>query len=197
MALVGKPRIEGERYQATIPDTLDLADRTELALNGLGGSLNPELDYENYFWIRYSANPAYMYHWAFGPTNEPKFAESFPLMRTACGSDLHLETEHGLMTMLAGRLSQDDGLYYASHSDKRPWHTQGHHGYEQSTEDMANVAGNGRMLRAMVTWRERDGDPAWDERIRALVRGLDKIAIHKDDYAYYPDGGAWRGVQLS
>ena len=102
MALVGKPRIEGERYQATIPDTLDLADRTELALNGLGGSLNPELDYENYFWIRYSANPAYMYHWAFGPTNEPKFAESFPLMRTACGSDLHLETEYGLMNMLVG-----------------------------------------------------------------------------------------------
>ena len=190
MALVGKPRIEGERYQATIPDTLDLADRTELALNGLGGSLNPELDYENYFWIRYSANPAYMYHWAFGPTNEPKFAESFPLMRAACGSDLHLETEYGLMKMLVGRLSPDDGLYYASHSDNRPWHTQGHHGYEQSTEDMANVAGNGRMLRAMVTWRERDGDPAWDDRIRALVRGLDKIAIHKDDYAYYPDGGA-------
>ena len=37
MALIGMPRIEGERYQATIPDTLDLADRTELALNGLGG----------------------------------------------------------------------------------------------------------------------------------------------------------------
>ena len=41
----------------------------------------------------------------------------------------------------------------------------------------------------LVTWRERDGDSKWDNRIRALVRGLDKIAVHKKDYAYYPDGG--------
>ena len=49
MTTLSKPTIEGERYRATIPDTLDLADRTELALNGLGGSLDPELDYEMYF----------------------------------------------------------------------------------------------------------------------------------------------------
>ena len=189
MTTLDKPTIEGERYQATIPDTLDLADRTELALNGLGGSLDPELDYELYFWIRYTAQPAYMYHWGFDPGNEPKFAESFPLMRTACGSDRYLEAEHRLMEVLVGRLSPEDGLYYASHSDKRPWHTLGHVGYEQSTEDLANVSANGRMLRAMVTWRERGGDSAWDDRIRALVGGLDQIAIHKDDYAYYPDGG--------
>ena len=85
MTTLSKPTIEGERYRATIPDTLDLADRTELALNGLGGSLDPELDYEMYFWIRYAAQPAYMYHWAFDATNEPKLAESFPLMRIACG----------------------------------------------------------------------------------------------------------------
>ena len=87
MALIGKPKIEGEHYEATIPDTLDLADRARLALNGLGGCLDPALDYEIYFWVRYCVQPAYMYHWAFDPTNEPKFAESFPLMRTVCGSE--------------------------------------------------------------------------------------------------------------
>ena len=189
--------IDGERYEATVPDTLDLADRAALALNGLGGSLNPDVGYEQYFWVRYAANPAYMYHWAFDPTCDPKFAESFPLMRAACGSDLHEEAERGLMTTLLSRLSDEDGLYYASYSDKRPWHSLGHEGYEQSTEDMSNVSGNARMLRAMVTWHERSGDEAWAERIRALVGGLDRIAIHvpgahspSDDYAYYPDGGA-------
>ncbi len=181
--------IEGVRYQAEVPDTLDLADRAKLALNGLGGSLDPDLNYEMYFFIRYCTNPPFMFHWGYDPTNEPKFAESFPLMRTASGSDLYAEAEHGLMEALVGRLSADDGLYYASFSEDRPWHALGHRGYEQSTEDFANVAGNGRMLRAMVTWRERDGDSKWDNRIRELVRGLDKIAVHKKDYAYYPDGG--------
>ena len=182
-------RIKGDRYEATVPDTLDLADRAELALNGLGGSLDPARGYEMYFTVRYRARPPYMLHRGFDPTNEPKFAESFPMMRTMCGSDTHLQAESGLMETLEGRLSPDDGLYYALSGDRRPWHSVGHKGYADVKEDFANVAGNGRMLRALVTWRERDGDSRWDDRTRALVRGLDRIAIHKDDYAYYPDGG--------
>ena len=107
-------------------------------------------------------------------------------MRIASGSDVYGEAELGLMEALVGRLSADDGLYYASFNENRPWHALGHSGYEQSTEDFANVAGNGRMLRAMVTWRERDRDPNWDDRIRALVRGLDKIAVHKDGLCLLP-----------
>ena len=28
----------------------------------------------------------------------------------------------------------------------------------------------------------------WDGHTQGLARGLEKIAIHKDDYAYYPEG---------
>ena len=31
--------------------------------------------------------------------------------------------------------------------------------------------------------------PAWDEKIRQLVQGLRRIAVHRDHYSYYPDGG--------
>lgn len=182
-------RIDGERYEATVPNTLDLAERAELALNGLGGTVDPEREYNMYFWIHYYARPPYMMHWGFDGTCDPKFAESFPLMRTITGSKTHVEAEAGLMAALVRRLSAEDGLYYSVATLNRPWHALGHKGYAAVAEDFANVAGNGRMLRTMVTWYERDSDPAWAALIRALARGLDRIAIHVDGYAYYPDGG--------
>ncbi|GEM_PF-3856575 len=33
----------GNRYEAAVPDTLDLADRAALAIRGMGGTLDPEL----------------------------------------------------------------------------------------------------------------------------------------------------------
>ena len=45
---VGLPPYEGEKYEATVPDTLDLAERARLAVNGLTGPTNPLADYEIY-----------------------------------------------------------------------------------------------------------------------------------------------------
>jgi hypothetical protein len=42
---VSIPNISGERYAATVPDTLDLAGRGALALHALAGGLDPEHDY--------------------------------------------------------------------------------------------------------------------------------------------------------
>ena len=180
---------DGEHYKATVPDTLDLAERAGLAINGLGGTLDPESDYDHYFRVTYKAQPPYMYHLAFDTTNVAKFAESFPFMRVMSGSRQHVDSEHAMMASLVSRLSPDDGLYYSIYKPERPWHSAGHPGYPQGNEDFANLSGNGRMLRSMIVWRERDGDPAWDDRIRALSRGLEAIAVHRDDYAYFPDGG--------
>ena len=183
-------RITGDRYEATVPDTLDLSDRAALALNALGGTLDPERDYQMYWEVRYRVRPPYMRHRSCDPTNSPKFAESFPMMRLMCGSDIHMDAEQGLMDGLIRDISPEDGLYYAVQRPDRPWLADAHHeGYETATEDFANVAGNGRVLRAMVTWRELYGDSRWDSLCAGLVRGLDKIAIHGDDYAYFPDGG--------
>ncbi len=188
-AAVKPVRVGGERYEATVPDTLDLAERAAIAINGLGGTIDPEHGHDQYFYVRYRAQPPYMSHMAFDHDCTPKFAESFPFMRLMSGADQHIETEQALMSSLVSKISPDDGLYYAIYGPDRPWHSMGHRGYANVHEDYANVAGNGRMLRAMVAWRERDGDPAWDDRIRAMARGLERIAIHKDNYAYYPDGG--------
>ncbi len=39
----------GDRYQAVVPDTLDLAERAALALNGLGGTSDPAMGGLHYF----------------------------------------------------------------------------------------------------------------------------------------------------
>jgi len=44
----------GKRYEVTVPDTLDLADRAELAINGIGGTIDPDLHHMMYFSVRYA-----------------------------------------------------------------------------------------------------------------------------------------------
>jgi hypothetical protein len=114
------------------------------------------------------------------PTNNPKFAESLPMMRVMSGSDLNLDIEAAMMNALLSGIGED-GLYYARARRDRPWHG--------ATEDFANVYGNARVLLAMLAWYQRDGDPAWPPRMKALVDGLNRIAVRKDDYAFFPLSG--------
>jgi len=180
---------KGERYEVVVPDTLDLADRARLALGGLGGTIDPDCHHNMFFWVRFCRRPPVMEHFSADVTCDPKFAESFPMMRLMCGDDLHADIESAQRVELLSRLSSDDGLYYNLADPDRPWRSSYQPVFdgELSSEDTANVGGNGRMLRALVTWRENERNTDYDEHIRALVRGLARIAIERDDYAYYPD----------
>ncbi len=58
------------------------------------------------------------------------------------------------------------------------------------------VHGQGRILRAMVAWSQYTGEPAWKDWIKRLVDGIDKIVVHKEDYAYFPVYGHYEGEYL-
>ena len=184
-SLVGEG-IKGERYTATVPDTVDLVDRAALAINGLGRARDPERGYQQYFYILLNATPPYMLH--SGPPDancDAMVGESFPLMRLMTGGDEHLDAEGGLNATLTSRLSAEDGLYWRPYSSDEPWHSFGYPGHE-TTEDYSDAGGDQVLLRTLMTWRELDGDDRWDGRIRALINGLDRIAIHTPRYAYFP-----------
>ncbi len=83
-----KPR--GERYEATVPDTLDLAERARLAVHGLTSFLNPAADYAPYGHVYFNANPPYMSDMPGGPPNWGKIAEALLMARVMSGS-----TENG------------------------------------------------------------------------------------------------------
>ncbi len=60
-----------------VPDTLELADRGRLAINGILGSLDPAMDYEAHFLNFFDVHPAYMVHWtAMVSGVMPKYVES-------------------------------------------------------------------------------------------------------------------------
>jgi hypothetical protein len=186
------PEYPGERYEAEVPDTLDLAERAQIALNGLGGTIDPDCHHTMFFNVQYSCQPPFMrHHGSADVTCDPKFAESFPMMRVMCGSDLYADLEAAHRAELLSRLSPDDGLYYNLAHPGRPWRATYNPAFDggATDEDLANLGGCGRMLRTLVTWREREGDGSLEDSLRALVRGLARLAIYRDDYAYYPNGG--------
>ena len=179
---------DGVRYDVEVPDTLDLAERARTAINGLTGVLDTENLHEMYFIVGFACNPPFMYKDTTGwPTNNPKFAESFPMMRIMSGSGQNLDIERGMMQSMMEAIG-DDGLFYAIASPTRPWHEGIHHKYPPTGEDFANTYGNSRMLLALMAWYARDRDPALWDVMRQMAHGLAEMAIVKDDYAYYPDG---------
>ncbi len=116
------PGYQGERYQASVPDTLDLADRARLAVNGLTGPTNREADYELYWALVLGNNPPYMYN-DFNDHVQIKFYEALPLVRLASGSHQDLHVEQRLMEVLVQMQGPDGLLYYPRVG--RPWATKG------------------------------------------------------------------------
>jgi hypothetical protein len=123
-----------------------------------------------------------MHHEASGlPTNNPKFAESLPMMRLMSGSTQNLDIERAMMARTLA-LFGEDGLYYAPVIG-RPWHQTWH----RANEDFANVYGNGRLLLALLAWYQYDGNSLWKQRADGIVGGLRKIARLDKELAYFPD----------
>ena len=92
----------GQYYQATVPDTLDLAERARLSVHALTCFLNPQADYAPYGHTYLNANPPYMSDMPGGPPNWGKIAESLIMARLMCGSAENLDIEQKtLQGMLA------------------------------------------------------------------------------------------------
>lgn len=91
----------GERYTATVPDTLDLAERGRLAVHGLTSFLNVEAGYAPYGHTYFNGNPAYFSDMPGGPPNWGKIAESLVMARLMCGSlentDVDAKTFQGML----------------------------------------------------------------------------------------------------
>jgi len=184
------PKVSGQRYEAMVPDTLDLADRAALAINGMAGTIDPDNDYLMWFGINWHTNPPYMRHAGVADLEcTPKFYDAMTLLRQACGSQEHLDIERGMETAMMGWLNKDDGLLDAVYTPKRPWHLKYYPGANVKQEDYALPCGSGILLIALIERNDLGLTPCEDQ-IKAMVRGLDKAAVKKDDYAYYPEGGA-------
>ena len=131
---------------------MELADRARLALSGIAGSIDEKLCHHMYFFVHWDCRTPYRIHHGADSTCDPLFAETLAMLRTMSGGEEHIEVENGQWAELLARI---DGDLYWNYSDpRRPWgnsYMYAHFDGERRAEDIANVAGNGMMLRALLT----------------------------------------------
>ncbi len=114
----GIPSYRGARYEALVPDTLDLQERAALGVHGLTGPTDPATEYEIYWVAYFLSRPPMMQH-DWNDSIQPKFMEALPLLRIASGSDLNSEVDRAWMAMTLREIGED-GLAYIPLVG-RPW----------------------------------------------------------------------------
>ncbi len=181
--LINEPALPGVYYETTVPDTLDLAERARLGINFFTGQIEESLNWEMPFVSLFTSpeGAKTINHVSVLGACQDKALEALCFERLMSGSRQNLDRETKMMEMMVSMLG-GDGLHWVKEdAPKKPW--------MQISEPFAMVHGQGRMMRAMLAWYQYTDDPAWKERIDRMVDGLDKMVVHKDDYAYFPTGG--------
>ena len=170
------PAIDGVRYGALVPDTLDLAERGRMAINALTGAADENARYEGCHCANMMVHPAYMSH--VGDQDcEPKVLEALPIMRMMSGSEQNLHVQAGMLDRILRDV--EDGLWWMK-PEGRPWELR------PLKEDTADVMGQSRLMLAIMSLHQTDGNPRWLELLHEMAGALERLAIVNGDHAYYP-----------
>jgi hypothetical protein len=183
------PDYSGERYEAMVPDTLDLQERAALAVNGLTGPTDPAADYEIYWRVHFRSNPPMMFH-DMNDHVQTKFWQALPLMRLMSGSRQNLDVEKRWMEVMLHMQGQD-GLLYTPIKG-RPW------ALPPEADPFAGLdalptGGHffvlplaGRILGAFCIYDHLDPSGPWKEAARRMVDGVNRFVVRDGDTAHLP-----------
>jgi hypothetical protein len=166
-----KPR--GQFYQATVPDTLDLATRAALSVDVLTHNVDPQVGY--YVWQSFEFEPN-----SAGPNPRShasnltaKNLRALPWLRTMCGSREFVEEESQTLGAMLANV-REDGLLYLPVDE----------GYHK--KNTCYPATQATVALACDTHYAMDGNPAWLDWMQLMVAGLTRVAIRVKDRAYFP-----------
>ena len=164
----------GHFYEATVPDTLDLAERARLSVHGLTSFLNPRANYAPYGHTYFNANPPYMSDMPGGPPNWGKIAESLIMARIMCGSEENLQVEekmwHGMLSPPVQRPG-GGAAYSADYLIINP----------------AAPTPLSRVMLALMALYQLDPHSDLKKRLNEMADGHCRVAQYQNDYAYYTD----------
>ncbi len=151
----------GKYYEATVPDTLDLAERARLSVHGLTSFLNEKKHYEPYGHGFFNTDPPYL-STLFAPPPEGggapnwgKIADAIILTRTMCGSRENLEIEAQSFTGMLRHIRSRNNVPAA------------------------------RMMLSMMSLEEKTADPKLHALINRVADDLRGATTIDGDYAYY------------
>ena len=186
------PRFEGERYEAEVPDTLDLTDNARFAINAYTRMLDPAMDYQFFGNANFVRKPPVL---ILGGSYEcvSKHLESLPLMRIMSGSSYNIEMDTKFMECRL-HLAGEDGFFYAPWSKVAWWpRYMGGMGIgvdvvTKTKQPFASVLEEGRTILALCMWYQHDRNPLWKELIEKKITRLTELAVWKEDHCYFSRG---------
>lgn len=170
-----KTFMNGEAYEAEVPDTLDLAKRAELVINALTGSADEKFFNESCQCCHIDHNPPYM-NWNWNGPCMQKPVHALPLMRVMSGSTQNADIDNKMLEAITRDISTD-GLWWMPVKD-RPWR-------EPFKQDQVWPAVQGRLMAALLEWYRVDNNQNWLTLVERLAGGLIKIALRNEDRAWY------------
>jgi hypothetical protein len=179
------PPYRGDRYGATVPDTLDLAERARLAVNALTGPTDESADYEVYPIAYFDTKPPSMIHNCWYFPYEEDWSGALTRTRLVSGSDQNMDVERRWMEVTL-KLQGPDGLMYRP-VNGRPWSLVWWQvpGVEKPRDQILQPYACGCMLRTISLYAQRDPDGPWKNSLRRLVDGLISLAVVDGEYAYF------------
>jgi hypothetical protein len=174
---------EGERYEALVPDTLDLVDHANMALNVLTHNVAPEWDYEIYTYSRFAHNPPLMEIGHGGLLNlAAKWLEAIPGLRVMSGSTMNAEIDGKLMGSLV-HITGKDGLCYHPVED-RPWACFDEY-TQKNCQPHCDIFGEARQLLAYGVWYQHDKNPMWKMLAERKMNRLRELTMSREDTLFF------------
>ena len=167
----------GDTYRATVPDTLDLAERAKLAVNAIIGSADAEKNYETILSAHFDHRTPYMSHQSAGPCH-PKPIQALAMMRVASGSTQDANVDGKMLDVLVSDIDDVGGLWWMN-TEGRPWRA------DTYKVDQVWAQPNGRLMEALMCLYQVDRNPRWLELRGRIAGGLAKIAQHNQDRAWF------------
>ncbi len=180
---IALPHFEGERYEAEVPDTLDLAERGELAIQAITRMVDPNRNYALYCHALFNRRPPVLVLSDFdgidGGGCLGKQFESLLLLRIMSGSTYNLELEKGWIQSRLDITGEDGIIYWL------PSMLVNANYPAPFEEPYASVESEGRHILALSMWYQHDKNPLWRKLIKKKTRRLTELAVKEEDYVYF------------
>ena len=167
----------GKYYEATVPDTLDLAERARLAVRGLLNFADPARSHENYQMGFFNTQPAYMSHFGAVGCNWGKITESILMTRHMSGSTENLPQEEKMFKGIL-RLINEKGELAVDASDS--WCK------DSQPNDSLIPANTSRMLLGFMVQHQLRPSDKLKQLIAKMADSICATAKVEGDCAYLP-----------
>lgn len=198
------PVVRGIRYEDSVPDTLDIAERAKLGINSLTSIGDANADQEIYWLADFFRNPPIMVHnfndWV---QLVEGMMEALLLVRIATGSSQNSHIDPIWMEALLKTIGPD-GLVYVPMKG-RPWsllsvpksyldpiwNANGKAiGIQENTvTQVGSVYTCQRAIATMTLYYVHDKNPVWKSANEKMIQRLRELVVDQGDYAYFRSGG--------